>query len=120
MSFYFYFGGKNWKYGYAPSAIALFVTLILTFFMPESPKFLYAKRNWSKLHQALSRIAWINGKDTFVIQNNFELNIVNRSQNSNDDLNLQDQDNTNKNENYSVFNSLRDRIVFMNLVAMVI
>ena len=88
--------------------------------MPESPKFLYAKRNWSKLHQALSRIAWINGKDTFVIQNNFELNIVNCSQNSNDDLNIQDQNNSNKNENYSVFHSLRDRIVFMNLVAMVI
>ena len=125
LSLYFYYGGKNWKYGFGVSAIALIISFFMTFCMPESPKYLYSKRDWSKLHQTMISISRINGTNAFQTQKAIEHdNTINDSQNI-DDQNIRTEEYTNENEDvkdeeYSVLNALKERKVFINLVAVVI
>lgn len=63
MSLYFYFGGKEWKVGFYPVLILPFISFMLSFFIPESPRYLYARRFTSKLKKTMKRIASINGTE---------------------------------------------------------
>ena len=89
--------------------------------MPESPKYLYSKRDWSKLHQAMKSIAKINGISAFRTEKTFEHgNALNDSRGARDDQNLRTEDFANESEEYSILNALRERRVLVNLVAVVI
>ena len=97
----------------------------MTFCMPESPKYLYSKRDWSKLHQTMISIARINGTNAFQTQKAIENeDTINNSQDINDQS-VRTEEYTYENEDvkdeeYSVLNALRERAVFVNLVAVVI
>ena len=64
-SLYFYFGGKSWKIDFAPSLVLTFLSIFLCFLIPESPRYLYSKKDWSGLQQNLNTIATFNGIDIF-------------------------------------------------------
>ena len=89
--------------------------------MPESPKYLYSKRDWSNLHQTMKAIAKINGTSAFKTEKTFEHGkALNDSRGARDDQNLRTEDFANESEEYSILNALRERRVLVNLVAVVI
>ena len=118
LSFYFMYGGKDWKIGYAPSAVALFISIFLTLLIPESPKYLYAKKDWSQLHQALSSIARVNGKNVFITEESVQQDPSIKDSETKEDLLSQNKEA--KDEEFSILRELRKRRVFVNLVAMII
>ena len=97
----------------------------MTFCMPESPKYLYSKRDWSKLHQTMISIARINGTNPFQTQKVIQQdNTINDSHDIDDQI-IRTEEHTNQNEDfkdeeYSVLNALRERTVFVNLVVVII
>ena len=118
LSLYFYFGGKDWRYAYGGSVIALIISIFLSCFIPESPKYLYAKKDWSNLHQILRKFASIN-RITNVFTDEMKINhhrTVQNSDHTQDDVLDQDQDKA----EYSVLNELRNSRVLINLVIVVI
>ena len=125
LSLYFYYGGKNWKYGFGVSAITIVLSFCMTFCMPESPKYLYSKRDWSKLHQTMISIARINGTNTFKTKKAIQHeDTINDLQDIDDQI-IRTEEYANQNEDfkheeYSVLNALRERTVFVNLVAVII
>ena len=60
-SIYFYSGGKNWKIPLMPAMIFPLISFMISFFIPESPRYLYAKKNWKELRKVIKTIARING-----------------------------------------------------------
>ena len=114
-SLYFYFGGKSWKIGFAPSLVLTFLSIFLCFLIPESPRYLYSKKDWSGLQQNLNTIATFNGIDTFRHREDYSLNKQEkRLLTSEDDTTFA---NSNRNpQEYSVLAALRDRNTFVNLV----
>ena len=59
-SFYFLFGGKNWKVPYAFPLILSPIILILCLFIPESPRFYYEKRKYKELRNLIRKFAESN------------------------------------------------------------
>ena len=57
---YFYFGGKDWKIPMIPSMIFSTISFVLSIFIPESPRYLYAKKNWKGFRKVIKTIAEIN------------------------------------------------------------
>jgi hypothetical protein len=57
---YFSFIGNEWETLCIVPLIFSVVFVICAFFIPESPKYLYARRMYSELRKTLDYISWIN------------------------------------------------------------
>ena len=62
-SLYFYFGGKNWKIPLMPAMIFPVISFVISFFIPESPRYLYAKKDWKGVRKVVKTMSRINGAD---------------------------------------------------------
>lgn len=60
-SFYFLLGGKEWKTVFLPTLVFPIISLLWSFFIPESPRYLYAKKDFPALRKNLKTIAHWNG-----------------------------------------------------------
>ena len=61
MTFYFYLGGKDWRQFMIVGLIFPVIAFILSFMIPESPRYLHASRQYEKLEKNLQYISKING-----------------------------------------------------------
>ena len=86
--------------------------------IPESPKYLYSKKDWARLHQNLNTIAFFNGKSTFRKSENSSINNLSRHLLPNEEAETAVSDR--RTEEYSVLVALKDRKTFVNLVAVII
>ena len=57
---WFLFVSKNWKTLFVVATILIYLTLILVWTMPESPKFLLAKGSYTEARAVMTRIAKYN------------------------------------------------------------
>jgi MFS family permease len=64
-SIYFVWIGSNAKYMLGLGVILNFVTAILSFFIPESPKYLFGKERFDEARKSLKTIASRNGVSDF-------------------------------------------------------
>ncbi len=58
---YFMFGGKNWHIPYGLTLISAPILCILTFFIPESPRYLYERKMYPELRVLIKKFADSNG-----------------------------------------------------------
>ena len=58
---YFFFGGKNWKIPLMPPLVFSVLAFVSSLFIPESPRYLYAKKDWIQLRKVIKAIAKFNG-----------------------------------------------------------
>ena len=120
---YFFFGGKNWKIPLIPSLIIPIIAFVSSFFLPESPRYLYAKRDWKGLRKVIKTIARINGvnmdHDYLIDQ---ELKETLKSSKNKQKTQLEQHDtvsslvNTNQKEEYSVLKALKESKTVINLL----
>lgn len=61
VALYFYLGGMHWEHIFIPALIFPVISFGLSFFIPESPRYLYAKKMFPELRANLDRIAKVNG-----------------------------------------------------------
>ena len=99
---------------------------IASFFVPESPRYLYSKKDWPKLYQTLTTFAKWNGVQAF---GNTKAKKLISSDNSEfladkQELMIHSEDTRHQTESgkveYSVLNTLRDRRVLTNFVSIII
>ena len=57
---YFYLGGKNWKDLYIITLILPVISFTLSFFVPESPKYLFSKKKYAEFDKTMKHIAKFN------------------------------------------------------------
>ena len=57
---YFYLGGKHWKNIFSLTLILPVISLVMTCFIPESPRYLYSKRRYAQLDVTMNYIAKVN------------------------------------------------------------
>ena len=118
VTLYFYFGGKYWKMAYGPWLVATVISLFICFLVPESPRYLYSKKDWPRLYQNLNTIASFNGVDMFRQAKNFNTNTHSKQLLSSEEDETAESDF--KTQEYSVLAALRNRKTFVNLVAVII
>jgi MFS family permease len=58
---YFYSGGKNWQTIFIPTLVLPFISFGLSFFLPESPRYLMAKKEFKALKDTFETYAKVNG-----------------------------------------------------------
>ena len=61
ISLYFFLGGKQWKQIYFVTMIFPVLAFLISFFVPESPRYLYAKKKFRELNKTLKYISRVNG-----------------------------------------------------------
>ena len=61
MTLYFYLGGKYWKHIYFSALIFPVIAFAMSFFIPESPRYLYTKKKYKSLNNTLKYISRVNG-----------------------------------------------------------
>ena len=124
---YFYSGGKNWKIPIIPALIFPIISFIVSFFIPESPKYLYAKKDWNNLRKVIKTISKINGVDMnhdYEIEEEVKLK---RRISGTDHHVAEEQHKTgnlinttrSKNEEFSVISALKDSKILINFIVTV-
>ena len=64
-SLYFMIIDNHWKSLYGCTVVATFVTIILTYCQPESPKFLVSKGKYDEARKVITKMAKTNGLTKF-------------------------------------------------------
>ena len=77
-SIFFYAGGKDWRDLYMLILVCTPLSFMLSFVIPESPRYLYAKHKYGELRQLINKIAKWNGAK---LPDNYEFEIVNHGVN---------------------------------------
>ena len=99
---------------------------IASFFVPESPRYLYSKKDWPKLYQTLTTFAKWNGVKAFGNTKAKKLISSDKSELLADkqELMVHSEDTRHEGESekaeYSVLNALRDRRVLINFISVII
>ena len=86
--------------------------------VPESPRYLYSKKDWLKLHKSLSTIAKFNGIDIFKDDKSIPTNIQDQQLLNTEDITTAIETNR-ETEDYSIMEALRDRKTIANLIAVI-
>lgn len=63
VALYFYFGGIQWTTIFMPSLVFPFFSFGLSFLIPESPRYLNARKMFNELRANLKTISRVNGVD---------------------------------------------------------
>ena len=98
--------------------VATVISLFICFLVPESPRYLYSKKDWPRLYQNLNTIASFNGIDIFRQAKNVNTKIQTKQLLSSEEDETTEYDF--KTKEYSVLAALRNRKTFVNLVAVII
>ena len=104
-----------------PSMVLQVLSFIVTFYVPESPRYLYARQDWKKLRKVLKTISKVNGvamtlddkkqENTTTIINSDSL--LERNERSS----LLDPESIVK---FSIYSTLRDTTVIINFAVTII
>ena len=104
----------------------MIISSIASFFVPESPRYLYSKKDWSKLYQTLTTFARWNGVQEFGNTKLKKLISTDKSELLADkqELMIYSEDTRHEIESekteYSVLNALRDKRVLVNFMSIII
>lgn len=140
-SVYYFFGGIHWRVPLFPALIFPFIGLIFLWFLPESPRYLYARKKFTELREVILTYAKVNGStmthdyliDEEVKQNQSsskfysklgqDLQFINIDASQLKALTLHSKSKGNesiKEEEYSVMKALKNRQTLQNLIALLI
>ena len=117
--------GNNWKIPIIPSLVLPFITFFFSFLIPESPRYLYAKKDWKGLRKSLHTISRING----VKMNHYLIDEEEKSRPRNTkpktalyqqdtELTLESRDS--KEKEFSVISALKNGNILVNLIVCLI
>lgn len=67
-SLYFWFVSKDWRWIILFAIFANFIAAVGILFVPESPLYLHATKDYDKARESLNRIARFNGQDTYITE----------------------------------------------------
>ncbi|CAI2364767.1 unnamed protein product [Moneuplotes crassus] len=107
-SFYFLLGGKNWRIPYSFAIIMAPLLCVLTFFIPESPRYYYERRMYPQLRNLIRKFAKTNGAK---MDHNYDID------KEIEDIRLKSKG---KSGEKSKFYYLKDRLIFWNLCVVII
>ena len=115
MTLYFYLGGKYWKHIYFPALIFPVIAFAMSFFIPESPRYLYTKKKYKSLNNTLKCISRVNGVkyqlDSQIVTTN-EANL-NLEEKEGAISSLEEKDEVSE---YSIWNDLKKPAIVINLL----
>lgn len=61
VSLFFLLGGMNWRYIFIPALVFPVISFFLSFFIYESPRYLYARGLYPELRKTMSSMSALNG-----------------------------------------------------------
>lgn len=124
-SLYFYFGGIYWKVPFFPALLFPFIGLIFLWFLPESPRYLYERKMFTRLREVIKQYARVNGsnmdhdyKIDEEVKANQQLNKIQESSSCQDEKSSTDI--SQQVEQYSIMKSLKDGRTLPNLIIVMI
>ena len=115
---YFYLGGKHWKSIFSLTLILPVISLVMTCFIPESPRYLYSKKRYAQLDASMNYIAKVNGVE-LNINSEEDTEKYTTSQTTDSIKHYQNKSEKSENE-YSILDDLKTPAVILNMLIMII